>query len=1015
MLEECALGSDRKPNMPARTREPISSARSRAIILSLFLFSGVSGLIYEVVWSRQFALVLGSTVHAAAAVLGVFMGGLALGSWFFGRIADRPGSNGLRIYGGLELAIGAFALLVLPLMRLSDVIYRAAWPAVSDSASGLMALRLLLSVMILIVPSTLMGGTLPVLSRFLVRAGERSGREIGTLYAVNTLGAVFGCFVTGFFLLELLGLRVTIISAAAVNFTVGIAALLWSRRATVTQAEDPLKKKTASSAERLRPGLARLVLALYCASGFAALALEVIWTRSLLYFVSADTWAFAAMLSAFLTGLGLGSLAMARVVGRIRHPALALGLLQVLIGLSAAASIPLFDRLHGAFTSVAEAMSDQSRFLDIIVTRLSVSFVIMLAPTLLMGATFPLASAIYVGARRQIGRGVGTLYALNTMGAIGGSLAAGFVLIPALGLQRGVLLCSSIYVLLGLLLCSAAPRRKSARRAAGAVLVLGAAALAAANLGFEGRPVILRSRFFKNPADVHKLLFYDEGSAASLAVIENRRGTKLLNINGITTAINNYRDMQVHRMLAHLPLLLHPRPEQVLVIGFGMGSTPWGCCQHDEVRRVDVVELLPAEKHTAPFFEDVNHNVLEHPKLNFVVGDGRNYVLGTRATYDVVSFNAIHPRYSAALYTEDFYRLCRERLAPDGVICAWMTQNSMRESEFRMLCRSFVDVFPNSSLWYCNPEHFCLVGTMEPTAVDFDRWRERMAAPRVRDDLADSNFADPFVLLTRFMIGPEGLARYVAGAQLNTDDMPRIEFTRHTKREERPTVERLIQLRESVSPFVTATADADWVRDRLAAYERAAGLMMIGQMEFWYPRPEAPLASQIAMRQALLASPGNQDVRENLGFSGRFKSIVQARLTESPDNPGLLTRMGIILTEEGRLAAARDHLIRALEAHNRFLPAAEQLGLVYLLEGNLPEAANWLKGVVTRFKRNDARLLYALSVALERGGRVAEAAPYRAAARKADPRVGEWFDLFERCVQALRSESRTPATRPGGG
>ena len=281
----------------------------RALVLGLFLFSGVSGLIYEVVWSRMFVLVLGSTVYAVSTVLGVFMGGLALGSWLFGKVADRPGANGLRIYGWLELGIGVFGLLLPTLIHASDVIYRAAWPGVSDSFVGLLALRVLLVAMILIVPSTLMGGTLPVLSRFLVRSRRRTGLEIGILYAINTLGAVLGCFIAGFFPLEYLGIRQALLTAAVLNFAVGAAAVLWSRRAAAATAGE-MPEEAPSNVRRYTPAQVRLALILYAFSGFAALALEVLWVRSLMYFTSVDTYAFTAMLSAFLCGIGLGSLIM---------------------------------------------------------------------------------------------------------------------------------------------------------------------------------------------------------------------------------------------------------------------------------------------------------------------------------------------------------------------------------------------------------------------------------------------------------------------------------------------------------------------------------------------------------------------------------------------------------------------------------------------------------------------------------------------------------------------------------
>lgn len=972
----------------------------------LFLFSGASGLIYEVVWSRMFSLVLGTTVYAVATVLGVFMGGLALGSWLLGSYADRPKTNGLRVYGWLELGIGGFALLLPLLMYLCDVIYRAAWPSVSDSFTGLLLLRIALVAMILIVPSTLMGGTLPVLSRFLVRSRERTGREIGSLYAINTLGAVVGGFTAGFFLLEALGAHGTLLAAAAMNFIVGGLALRWARGAAMPPVAEAEPQTEGSPASACTRGQVRIALVLYAFSGLAALALEVLWTRSLMFFTSVDTYAFTAMLSAFLTGLGLGSLIMARFVQRVRNPLLVLAVIEVLIGLSAAASIPLFGLLYGALESLFQAMPEAS-LITKITTKMFCSFFVMLLPTLLMGAAFPLVSSIYVGAQQRIGRGIGTLYALNTVGAIVGATVAGFFIIPILGLQHGILLFSSLFVLIGLLLWITAA---SSARGRSIALVGSAAALVvtvAVNLQFTGRPAILDSAYFKADGDLHELIFYDEDADASLAVLENSVGTRLLNINGITTAINNHMDMQVHRMLSHLPVLLHPDPKLVLVVGFGMGSTPWGCLQHD-VERVDVVELLRAEKETAPLFADVNHGVLDHPKLNFTVADGRNHLLATRETYDVISFNAIHPRYSPYLYTVDFYRLCRERLSEDGVICAWMTQNSMTEDEFRMLCRSFTEVFPNASLWYCNPEHFCLIGTMSPMKIDYADWHARASSPAVLADLADSNLDDPDVLLGRFLIGGESLRDYVAGALLNTDDRPRAEFTRSSKVEERSITERLIQRKESIVPYVEFGSAKPGARDRLDVVDKASRWLMTGQLEYWFPQSDRPLLSEIAFRKALLLAPLNQDVLHNLDASRIVKLRVENDLRFYPDHPGFLTRMAMILREEGRLTQSRIHLLRSLNAAPNFGQAAEELGLVYILEDDLPSAIDILQEVY-RSKPNDARILYLLSVALERSGRDAESGDARQAAIAADSDVDEWFDLVERNVKEMqRINDRQP-------
>lgn len=981
---------------------------SRPLVLGLFLFSGMSALIYQVIWSRLCALLLGTTVYSVSTVVGVFMGGLALGSWFFGRLADRPRANGLKIFGGLELGIGAYALVLPLLLDLADSLYRAAWPAVADSFGLMMALKVLLAASVLIVPATLMGGTLPVLSRYLVRSRAQTGSEIGYLYSINTLGAVLGCFLAGFFLLERLGAHASLMTAATVNGLVGAAALLWAFSTPTARAE--IDGGPAPASSRYTPGQIRLALIVYACSGFAALALEVLWTRSLLYFTSVDTWAFTAMLCAYLSGLGAGSLIMSRFVQRIRHPLLALGIIEVLIGLTAAASIPLFRVLYGAHESVADMVPSLASLTGKIVTKLFCAFFIMLVPTLLMGAAFPLVSAIYVSAKRQIGRGVGTLYALNTVGAIVGSLGAAFVLIPLLRLQHSILLCSSIYVLLGIVLLAAIPREPAGRRAGTIFATAMIALLALGNLAFEGRPMVLESYFFKDPRQPHRLVYLNEGPSASLAVLENNVGTRLLNINGVTTAINNHMDMQVHRMLSHLPLLLHPNPQTALVVGFGMGSTPWGCCQHP-LERVDVVELLRKEKETAQYFEDINHGVLNHPKLNFIVGDGRNYLLATDERYDMISFNAIHPRFSANLYTKDFYELCRARLTPNGVICAWLTQNAMTDSEFRMLVRSLVDVFPHSSLWYCNPEHFCLIGLLEPTQIDLADWQRRMTAPAIARDLEDSNLDDPYVLATRYMFGEEALREYVRGAPLNTDDRPLIEFARETKAFERPIIDRLIELSVAEQiPVVPTEGDAP--AERFAAYRRGALHLMRGQMEFWYPQRPGSLLHELEYRRALLECPDNQDVRHNLAFSDDVEEAVQTELERNPGNVGAWTRLGVIHLEQGRLEEARDTFNVALQQESRFIPAAAHLGLVYLLRGELEAARALLANVLPPagpLEPPAAPFAYAFGETLERLRSETEAGRWKQRALEAVPEAQALFELRERTIEVLRSREAAPA------
>jgi spermidine synthase/tetratricopeptide (TPR) repeat protein len=529
----------------------------------------------------------------------------------------------------------------------------------------------------------------------------------------------------------------------------------------------------------------------------------------------------------------------------------------------------------------------------------------------------------------------------------------------------------------------------------------GLAVLVLLNVLFTGEPVIKLSHFFKDQPGLFTLRYFREGPDASIAVLEKANGRRDLNINGHSTACTNYMDMQVHRMLSHLPVLLHKDPKKVLIIGFGMGSTAWGCCQYNQVERVDVVELLRDEKETAKWFEEVNHGVLDHPKLKFIQGDGRNYLLGTRERYDVISFNAIHPRYSANLYTVDFYRMCRAKITSDGIICAWMTQNSLVDVEWRMLCRSFTEVFPYSTLWYCNPQHFCLIGSAKPLKINFDDWRERTAQEGVSADLRDSNLDDPFVFVTRYMFGDDKLHRYLADSPLNTDDRPLVEFARESTREERDIINELIELKDDVVSMLEESPQSEEVRDRLNSYDRGSRWMMRGQTEAWYPT--GPLESEIAHRRALLLCPENQDVRHNLYFSEQNEKEFQRALEERPNDPMALFHLGRIAMERGDFDRAEEYLLRSLAIREGMPEASFQLGLLRLFQGRLEESAAILGERLRRTPGTAPVVSFAYYEALIRlGVDVDQATRGKENIARQVPNVAEYLALTEKTALMMR-------------
>lgn len=754
-----------------------------APLFLLFFFSGASALVYEVVWTRLLTLAFGVTSHAVATVVAAFMAGLALGSLWLARRVDRV-ANPLRLYALLEAGIGVAGLLMPPALAALTGAAAPLQRSLAGSPPAVAAFTFAASFALLLVPTTLMGATLPALARHLVRRRETIGRRVGLLYAVNTFGGVAGTFASAFLLIANYGVARTNLAALGLNAALAVVSLALARGRTVPAREaaasapgrEERPARPAGSADR--PAPRALVVAGYALAGATALAYQVLLTRLAVFFLWDTTvYTFAAILTTFLAGIALGSAAAAAVVERWRAHLAVFGLLQWAVGLAGLLLPPAFGHLSVLRQALWESLY---RAGELSVARyLGLKFLmaagIVIVPTMLMGAMFPVVNRLLSRDPARLGRSVGLAYGANTVGAIGGSLLAGFWLVEAWGIARGIMAVALVNAALGTLLVWREAAWSRARRvrfvAAGVLLFAAGAAVSAPE-----RPVVRYADPLTRPGMRRDVLYSHEGREATLAVLRDpMTGVKELNINGLSTAFTTYMDLQVHRMLGHLPALCHPDPQTALVIGFGFGGTCYAVLSHG-VASLDCVELVETERETAVLFPEANQGVLRDPRLRFIEGDGRHHVLITDRRYDLLSFNAIHPKLSASLYTLEFYRLCRDRLTEDGVIAAWLPINFLSREEFRMLVGTFREVFPHAGLWYVGPGHAVLVGTLRPLALDWSRIAARMALPEVRADLARSNLEDPCELLTLFALDEERLATLAGKGPLNTDDRPRVEF-----------------------------------------------------------------------------------------------------------------------------------------------------------------------------------------------------------------------------------------------
>ena len=794
--------------------------RTTVLMPALLLFiSGTAALIYQVLWIKQLSLVIGVEVYAITTGISAFFAGLALGGLLFGRFADRLGKP-LLLYAGLEigvalLGIGAtfgLSMAAAPFARLEQQFGLLAW---------------LLPLLLVGLPALLMGGTLPVLVRALAADPQHLGRAGGRLYAANTGGAIVGTLLTAFVLIATLGVRGSAFAAALLNIIAAIGALLVQRRYSTPLATTPAAQ----------PAPARLAMLLYAIAGGVALGYEVVWSQSIVQFMSTRTYAFAVVLATYLAGLFIGSSLMARRVDRLRDPWGVFALLIAGAGLVALLEIALLGRwlilLQTQAESVTLALGGSvllgmsARFA---VAALSIVFI----PTLLLGAAFPVALRLCVGPER-VGRDVGAVVAFNTLGGIIGVALCGFVLIPLLGLVRTLGLLAIIAAAVGFVAVHQGHGvRKNHRRG---VIAVSLAALLVAWL----TPVERLAELLPGARNA-ELAFYEEGRGGTVAVVTQGKGERKfqrLYIQGVSNTGDAMPSLRYMRIQALLPLLIHNgEPHSALVIGFGTGITAGALLSYPALEQRVVAELLPSVLKASSLFKG-NFNAATNPGVQVRLRDGRQELLRSAQRYDLITLEPPPPSAAGVvnLYSRDFYQLAAQRLQPEGLVAQWLPLPTQNIDDSRSLVRSFLDVFPYATLWTSEFHEMLLVGSLQPIELDATRISARFEQPGVRNALQDVGVASAAALLATWVTDREGLERFAADAPPVTDDQPRIEYAPWVRAKEISRVlPALLDLRR---PPLLLNADPGFVermnvhQQRLMQFYRSSLHAYDGDREAW--------------------------------------------------------------------------------------------------------------------------------------------------------------------------------------
>jgi len=746
-----------------------TASRHLPFMLLLFVGSGCAALIYEIVWFQLLQLVIGSSAVSLAVLLGTFMGGMCLGSLLLPRMISAR-HHPLRVYALLEIGIALTGLIVLFAVPLVGRLYTT---LLGYGLPGI-GLRALLCVVCLLPPTVMMGATLPAIARG-ITTNPRGVSWLGFFYGGNTVGAVIGCLLAGFYLLRVYDVMTATFWAVALNGLVALIALGLARTASYRPADITAAPSTPSTPGT---GAAPVFIAIGI-SGFCALAAQVIWARNLSLLLGATVYTFSIILAVFLAGLGLGSSAGAALARQVRQPRRLLAACQALqvVTLVWAAYAIASDLPFWAIPEEIYSNPWAKFRLDLLRCLWAI-----LPAAILWGASFPLALAALSRPGADAARLVGRTYAANTLGAIGGAVLASMLLIPGLGTQHAQVL------LIGLSLTSALlvfrPRGTFGTTLSSAAILV----VMVIGLNFPRIPwqLVAYGRQIATTDYGATALYFGEGMNASVAVSETPDGSRFFHVAGKTEASSIEKDMRLQRMLGHIPALLHPNPRSVLIVGFGAGVTAGTFVLHPSIERIVICDIEPLiPRVVAQYFSRENYDVLRSPRVEVIYDDARHYIATTKEKFDIITSDPIHPwvKGSAVLYSQEYFQLCRDRLNPGGLMTQWVPFYESDRAVVQSEIATFFSVFPEGTIWGNDDEGYgydtVMLGQADPLRIDYNALQQRLQRPdhqRVVQSLNPLALGTPAQLLSTYAGRQADLSRWLEGAEINRDRNLRLQY-----------------------------------------------------------------------------------------------------------------------------------------------------------------------------------------------------------------------------------------------
>ncbi len=970
------------------------------IIFPCFLLSGFLGLVYEIIWIRKLGLIFGNTIFAITTVLAVFFGGLAIGSFIFGRFS-RYTNNPIKVYAILELAIGIFAFLFPSLLKFFGWFYGSFYNYIYQNFFALTLIRFILFSILLIFPTTMMGGTLPMLSKYFIHHKESIGSKIGVLYAINTFGATLGAFISGFYFIRTIGVDSTNYMAGTLNIIIALIAYLLGRKIAPSSSINIAKLRESIRIihdENIKLKLSGIPICFFL-SGFASIGYEIVWTRYLSLPLANTRYTYTIILTVFLLGTTLGSIIFTPLFDKIKNASRFFGYLEIGIGFFSFILVPVVYFLTIRFKY------------SLLLNDFIVCSVLMLIPTTLMGATFPTVVKILTSDTNLIGYSTGKLYAINTFGNITGSIMTGFLILPALGIKASLVILVLINIFIGVYCLVRYGKNWTFN---GVSLFLLIVAFVIVNISINVKIPDDFLKLLKKPEE--KITLIKEGLESTIWITENQQnGQKSLWANqtvlGRTLANEPYK-VSPQIIAGHIPMLLHSgSPQNILGICLGTGQT-FGSILSYDIKKMDLVEISKTITDIAiKEFRDYNGDLGNSDKTRIIIEDGRNFVAHIKENYDIITLEPSPPEEAGIvnLYTKEFYQQCKSKLNQDGIMSQWLPIYNTHPDETSRIIKTFISVFPDSILWY-NTADLMLLGFNGKIHLDESKISSLLQKDKISKDLNisypgnENRLNDTDSFFACLLMGPEELKKISSSASLITDNHPDLEYTflKYESLENRPEWLEIYNaeiIREFLVPvrvFLPFMHEDRLINVENIRAKYISHLFADAYNRLAVARANKDLNEAIALcKKALEFNPEFGIVYANLGiyYSGQGKSLeainaYQKAIVFLPENAQLWYYLGRAYWSVNDKEKAIESWQKAVKVDPNFSYAYNDIGVAYASLFKYQDAISAYKKAI-KYNPKDANIYYNLGLAYEAIGQWADAISMYKEALKIEPDFNE--------------------------